>query len=166
MATHERHLITQADLALAQRIAYGLSAHAPPWADRDELLGVAYLALVIASRRHDPARGPFAPFAALWVRGAVLRSMRYSARRPHALPIDEIWKDPAAPPLFADEGNPDISELRNAVAALPAPLWDVVMSYYWRGESIAAIARRLHTRDRAVRTLLTAAIDRLRDSLT
>jgi len=46
---------------------------------REELLAVAYLALVEAADRYDPSMGtPFLPFASYRVKGAVLRELNYS----------------------------------------------------------------------------------------
>jgi len=42
----------------------------------DDLLGAADLALLEATRRHDPARGPLGPFAHLAVKHATLRYLR------------------------------------------------------------------------------------------
>jgi len=86
---------------------------------REELLAVAYLALVEAADRYDPGHGiPFVPFASYRVKGAVLRELNYSkgwkgrdqerARLKHQLAYNAI-RD-------VDTGRTDLEGVLNAAA--------------------------------------------------
>lgn len=73
-----RDELVEENLDLARNLAHRLSMRLPPWEDRGDLLGAAYLGLVEASRRFDKNRGlPFAAFAKLRIVGAILDHLRH-----------------------------------------------------------------------------------------
>ncbi|MBN9687142.1 MULTISPECIES: sigma factor [unclassified Corallococcus] len=61
-----------------QRRHAGLAAHG------EDLLAAAWLGLVVAARRWEPARAPFVTVASWWVRAAL---QRYFARSVYAVPV-------------------------------------------------------------------------------
>lgn len=64
-------------LPLVHQIVNQMARRFPSHVDRDELFNAGVFGLVDASRRYDPATGvPFARFAAIRIRGAVLDSTR------------------------------------------------------------------------------------------
>jgi len=76
-----RDELVEENLELARKLARRVSTRLPPWEDRGDLLGAAYLGLVEASRRFDKSRGlPFAAFAKLRIVGAILDHLRHRDR--------------------------------------------------------------------------------------
>ena len=73
----EARALAEEHLPLVRSVLAGVAAHYPRHADRDELAGAAALGLVEAAARYDPAQSvPFARWAAVRVRGAVLDAVR------------------------------------------------------------------------------------------
>lgn len=91
MRVEDRNRLALSELAAARRLALRTAARCPRWIDRDELVGEAALALVLAARRYDPARGvPFGAYAARTVKFALLNSLREQGtgrRRDRPLPV-------------------------------------------------------------------------------
>lgn len=73
---HRRALVTD-HLHLVHHVVNQLSARYPRHIDRRELWNAGALGLVDAARRFDPAMGtPFAPYAMIRIRGAIIDSTR------------------------------------------------------------------------------------------
>ncbi len=67
----------QENLEMVRRIAGAMVRHLPSHVDKDELVSLGYMGLVEAQTRFDPSRGvPFAAFAAMRVRGAMIDYLR------------------------------------------------------------------------------------------
>jgi RNA polymerase sigma factor (sigma-70 family) len=106
-------------------------AHRFPWCELEDLEQVALEALVLSSRRYDPARGvPFRGFAHFRIFGAIVDHARQSSMvsrneakqgvRRYAVSLDAIpsWREPAE----ADPGYKQIEladYLNEAIAELP-----------------------------------------------
>ena len=75
-STEQNNLVTET-MDLIGHIVAELSARYPRHVDRSELWNAGALGLVEASRRYDPASGvPFARYAAIRIRGAIIDSTR------------------------------------------------------------------------------------------
>jgi RNA polymerase sigma factor for flagellar operon FliA len=76
--------LVEENLALVGHLVREMLAKVPAHVGRDELSSAAMMALVVSAQGFDPARGvPFARFAAIRIRGALmdeLRSMDWAAR--------------------------------------------------------------------------------------
>jgi RNA polymerase sigma factor FliA len=121
-----------AHLYLVQHIVHQLASGYPRHVDRSELWSAGALGLVDASRRYDPSAGiPFARYAAIRIRGAIIdstrtrdwasRGVRRGARAISAATdqfLDEHGRRPNQTELAATLGL-DIAELeaRQAAAA-------------------------------------------------
>ena len=118
----------------------------------DDLLGVADVALIEAARRHDPARGPLAPFAHQRVKRETLRYLGREKREDHA-PLM------LAEPRLCSPVEP-VSRRLVALLADPSPVRQLVVANLLDGEGRRALATRHglteHQLRRASRTLLDA----------
>lgn len=75
LAAAEELIVTW--MPLARSIAYEYLARAPRHVDRDDVISAAFLGLVEAAHRYDPANPvPFARYAPLRIRGAIADSAR------------------------------------------------------------------------------------------
>ena len=73
----EAKALVEEHLPLVRQVVAGVAAHYPRHADREELAQAAALGLVEAASRYDGARSvPFARWASLRMRGAVLDAVR------------------------------------------------------------------------------------------
>ncbi len=129
----------------AERIARG-----PAAAHLDALLDAATDAVLWATRKHNPAAGPFVGFAATVGRRAVdlrfRRLRRRDARRPAVGPLDDL--NPFAPPTRADRPDVDpFAPLPAHLAAAARRVWGEGLSQQAAaadlGISPAALSRRL-----------------------
>jgi RNA polymerase sporulation-specific sigma factor len=121
-----------------------------PGADHDDLVQEGMIGLWHAIRDHDPARGPFGPFARLCVDRQMWAAVTKANRRRHRILQDaaafEDWMD--APDAAADPE--EVVVALDAVQALTAHLRTVltdleheVLTMYADGESYDAMARVL-----------------------
>ena len=87
LSAEARELIEE-HLGLVQQVLTKVAAHYPRHADREELAQAARLGLVEAAVRYEAARGvPFAPWAALRVRGAIVDAVRALDFAPRTLRV-------------------------------------------------------------------------------
>ncbi len=84
-ALTERNALAERHLHLVDHVVHQLAAGFPKHVDRSELRGAGAAGLVDAAHRYDPTTGvPFARYAAIRIRGAVLdatRSRDWASRR-------------------------------------------------------------------------------------
>src|SRR6185437_3538338 len=94
-----------AGMTLVRQIAASIARRLPSHVDRDELVSLGALGWVEARARFDAARGvPFAGFAAMRIRGAILDGLRAT----DTLSRDDRKRaraagESAAPRIFADD---------------------------------------------------------------
>lgn len=75
--TPETSQLVESHLPLVKSVLASVAAHFPRHADLQELAQAGTLGLVEAANRYDSSRGvPFAPWAAVRIRGAILDSVR------------------------------------------------------------------------------------------
>jgi RNA polymerase sigma factor (sigma-70 family) len=85
----------------------------------DERRSAAFDGLVLASRRYDPKRGPFGPYAKLWIKGEITALLKDAKRHRAKSLADPAFKDDDDGENFLerfviDEStafNPDVSDL-------------------------------------------------------
>jgi len=81
----DRNALAERNLHLVDHVVHQLAAGFPRHVDRDELRGAGAAGLVDAAHRYDPSTGvPFARYASIRIRGAVLdatRSRDWATRR-------------------------------------------------------------------------------------
>jgi hypothetical protein len=111
----------------AKKIALAFAAtKASGFFDRDELIAIAYSALVDAATRYDGSR-EFAKFAKCRVRGAILDALRgwsqmTGAKKKNTTTVIQIEAEDGtlvATPFVTFNGVRDVRPLGDAVAALP-----------------------------------------------
>lgn len=74
---HDPNTLAESHLHLVDHVVHQLAARFPRHVDRDELRGAGAAGLVDAAHRYDPSTGvPFARYASIRVRGAVLDATR------------------------------------------------------------------------------------------
>jgi RNA polymerase sigma factor FliA len=94
--------LVEANLPLVGHLVREVLGKVPVHVNRDDLTSAGMMALVVAARGFDPDRGvPFARYAAIRLRGALLdelRSMDWAARsvRTHAREMDDVSHQLAA----------------------------------------------------------------------
>lgn len=77
LTTASRNTLVEEHLTLARRIARGFAGRVPRSTGYDDLEATAFLGLTEAAARYDPLRKEvFAPYAAQWIRGAILDELR------------------------------------------------------------------------------------------
>lgn len=187
---HRARVVAQRDelvldhLSMAEGIARAACRHLPPVFDLDDLIAVANLALVRAATRYRPGEhngAPFAAYARLVVRGAVIDSVR-----------NRNWTEAMRPGLY-QQGTDDAEEVEiaaairaatqpsapeaidrarlvervaNAIAWLSPKAQMVLREYYSANEPrLIDVAQKLHLTRRDVYATHKGALDRLRDRL-
>lgn len=125
------------------------------------------LGLIAAARAHDPARGKLSTLAAKCVRHAVLgavptREPPQRLRPEHFAPL--VWRDDDAERRATGEGY-DPAQLRAALDALAPAERELITAVYFRGESMAAVARRSGVSREAVRLRVKKVLARLRERM-
>ncbi len=138
MTPSQRDLAARPDsLRLARGIA-GRRARLAPWL-ADDIRGAALLGLAEAAARYDPAVGPFPPFAARRIYGAIadlLRAERPKGHRaagggPATGALAAHPPDPADPP----EAAVDFADyLHGVTAPLPADQRTAVRAHFTRAD--------------------------------
>jgi RNA polymerase sigma factor FliA len=116
--------LVEDNLALVGHLVREMLAKVPAHVSRDELSSAAMMALVVSAQGFDPSRGvPFARFAAIRIRGALmdeLRSMDWAARsvRGRAREVEAVRSS-----LAATLGRtPNTSEIAAAMGVATADL--------------------------------------------
>lgn len=126
---------------------------------REELRSAGFEALSLAALRHDPAKGPFEPFARAAVRGGVLRTLgkEFRARRPLQRLIDQGSLGIARPrdASLEDALSSDVGDDRaDVVAGL-----ERVVAGYLGLESVRAASGEEHILSRDACRAVLAALD-------
>lgn len=141
-----------------------------PCFDRDDMLGVGYLALVEAAPGYDPTRGA-SPFTYFYgkVRWALLAAYRAQfplshgrydpAEKIRTTPIDMFEDDPR----FAEGARDEY--LGDLLALLTPREREIVRAVYWEGQTGTDVARRLAVEQTGVNRSLRAALAKLRGAL-
>lgn len=120
----EARALAEEHLPLVRSVLAGVAAHYPRHADHEELAGAAALGLVEAAARYDAAQSvPFARWAAVRVRGAVLDAVRSLDPAPRSVRRAAREVDSAQAALEASLGRP--AGLGEVAAALGVPVADV-----------------------------------------
>ncbi len=170
------------ELTLVRQLAGALVRRLPPHIELDELIALGNLGLVEARRRFDASRGvPFAAFAALRIRGAMLDGLRAE----DLISRDErsrVRRDEQATPsavrveLDADLDHSDgvlpadellerrqlLAALKAALPKLPARDREVVERHFLDEQPLRVIAERLGVTESRVCQIAGAAVARLR----
>lgn len=170
------------EIELVRQIAGALVRRLPSHVDMDELISVGHLGLMEARQRFDASRGvPFAAFAALRVRGAMLDALRSEdlvsrderarlrkdgALQPTATRVelnDEI--DAACHGLDPDEATirkDSIVRMRAALVCLSEREREVVEQHYFQEQPLKAVAERLGVTESRVCQIAGEAVLKLR----
>lgn len=124
----DRHRLVLAHLGLAEAVAHRFSGASTDWLD---LRQVAYLALVNASHRFDPAAGhEFAAYASPTISGAVKRSLRdhaWMVRPPRAVQELHSTVTVIRPSLMQSLGHePSARDLAGATGRSAADVHEAV----------------------------------------
>jgi len=172
-----------AGMTLVRQIAAAIARRLPTHVDRDELVSLGALGWVEARARFDAGRGvPFAGFAAMRIRGAILDGLRAAdtlsrGDRKRAKASDE----PTAPRIFASEDEIDGAvdtaaadagevlqkeelrqELHVALGALPERERHIVSRHFFDDVPMKAIGVELGVTESRISQIVTAAIGKLR----
>lgn len=170
------------EIELVRQIAGALVRRLPSHVDMDELISVGHLGLMEARQRFDASRGvPFAAFAALRVRGAMLDALRSEdlvsrderarlrkdgALQPTATRVelnDEI--DAASDGLDPDDAairNDGIVRMRAALTCLSEREREVIEQHYFQEQPLKAVAERLGVTESRVCQIAGEAVLKLR----
>jgi RNA polymerase sigma-B factor len=148
-------------LPLARKIAAGFTGRGIHYED---LYLAGRLGLVRASRKFDPDRGAFGPYAKLWIKGEITRLFKPAADamalgRSESLNAPALGDDQAADlPLQADETvpavTPDLSGLTEREQA--------VLVGRSRGETLSELGRDLGVSQERVRQVHAKATQKAR----
>jgi RNA polymerase sigma factor for flagellar operon FliA len=182
-------------LPLVDRIVGGFLAREslPPWVRRDDLMSAGAVGLMDAASKFNPSIGvPFAGYAALRIRGAILDDLRrgdwmskHKRRR-----VREAGENPASPFVSMDcagENGETIGErirddadklareiiecaetkaaVRECVQRLPKRERNIVTLYYFSGLTPAQIARKYRLTRERIGQILNKAIGQMRQWL-
>ncbi|HXU69495.1 MAG TPA: sigma-70 family RNA polymerase sigma factor [Polyangia bacterium] len=172
-----------AGMKLVRRIAAALGRRLPAHIERDELVALGALGWVEARARFDAARGvPFAGFAAMRIRGAILDGLRATdtlsrddrkraraageSAAPRIFADDALVAAAAAPAVDADGGmvhDELLEELRAALATLPERDRYVVARHFLDEVPLKSIGAELGVTESRICQLVSRAVARLRD---
>ena len=172
-----------AGMTLVRQIAASVARRLPSHVDRDELVSLGALGWVEARARFDAGRGvPFAGFAAMRIRGAILDGLRAAdtlsrGERKRA----KADSAPTAPRIVSDESEINaavadeadaserlqrselVEELRAALDRLPARDRYIVSRHFFDDVPMRAIGIELGVTESRISQIVTAAIGKLRD---
>ena len=172
-----------AGMTLVRQIAASVARRLPSHVDRDELVSLGALGWVEARARFDAGRGvPFAGFAAMRIRGAILDGLRAAdtlsrGERKRA----KADSAPTAPRIVSDESELNaavadeadaserlqrselVEELRAALDRLPARDRYIVSRHFFDDVPMRAIGIELGVTESRISQIVTAAIGKLRD---
>jgi RNA polymerase sigma factor for flagellar operon FliA len=180
-----------AGMALVKQIAASVARRLPSHVDRDELISLGALGYAEARQRFDAARGvPFAGFAALRIRGAILDGLRQSdtlsrgdRRRARAtneptLPrvvggLSSLELETALAGVAPDCDPGDAlaqhqmsRQLQRALATLSAREQHVLRRFFFEEIAMRAIGDELGVTESRVSQIVTAAVARLRTAMS
>jgi RNA polymerase sigma factor for flagellar operon FliA len=171
-----------AGMTLVRQIAASVARRLPSHVDRDELVSLGALGWVEARARFDASRGvPFAGFAAMRIRGAILDGLRacdtLSRSDRKRAKADSA---PTAPRIVADERELDkavaddadaseilqreemLEELRVALDTLPARDRYILSRHFFDDVPMRAIGIELGVTESRISQIVTAAVGKLR----
>lgn len=171
-----------AGMTLVRQIAASVARRLPSHVDRDELVSLGALGWVEARARFDASRGvPFAGFAAMRIRGAILDGLRacdtLSRGDRKRAKLDSA---PTAPRIVADESQVESAvaddtdaseilqneemrqELRVALDQLPARDCYILSRHFFDDVPMRAIGLELGVTESRISQIVTAAIGKLR----
>jgi RNA polymerase sigma factor FliA len=178
-----------AGMTLVRQIAASVARRLPSHIDRDELVSLGALGWVEARARFDASRGvPFAGYAALRIRGAILDGLRQSdtlsrGDRKKA----RVTNEPALPrtvggmsPLELEStvghdethlddalaGRQMSRELSRALPSLPEREQYVVRRFFFDEMPMRAIGEELGVSESRISQIVTAAVGKLRAALS
>ena len=171
-----------AGMTLVRQIAASVARRLPSHVDRDELVSLGALGWAEARVRFDATRGvPFAGFAAMRIRGAILDGLRAAdtlsrgdrkrAKAEQALTAPRIVSDDTeVEAAVADEADASevlqrselIEELRAGLETLPARDRYVVSRHFFDDVPMRTIGVELGVTESRISQIVTAAIGKLR----
>jgi len=156
-----------AEEALVEEQARALAGHVPrSCATVDDLRTFGLEGLLEAARRFDPARGvPFAQWARLQIRSAILDGVRLAENRPVNAATIAIAHAPDAQPATPEEmvaAAQELALLPTLLASLPAAERRLLELCYFGGQSLAQAASALGLPPTTAGRLHTRALDALR----
>jgi len=159
-----------AERALVEEQARALAGHFPgSCATVDDLRTFGLEGLLEAARRFDPARGvPFAQWARLQIRSAILDGVRLAENRPVNAARIAIAHAPDATPATPEEmlaSAQELALLPTLLASLPAVERRLLELHYFGGQSLAQAASALGLPLTTARRLHNRALDALRRQL-
>ena len=129
MNNGQRHAVApliEDALPLVKHIVYQVAVRFPRHVDKDELAQAGVLGLVQAAHRYDPGKGPFHPYAAQRIRGAILDAVRNSDWAPRSLRRAGRSLDAAGDKLGGDLGRvPTSAELAAVLGMSRSALSDL-----------------------------------------
>ena len=172
-----------AGMVLVKQIAASVARRLPSHIERDELVSLGALGWAEARVRFDPSRGvPFAGFAAMRIRGAILdglragdtltRGERRRARQESTPSAPRIVSDndeleAAAAPQDGDVSDvlaqeEMVEELRAALATLPERERYILSRHFFDDVPMRAVGAELGVTESRISQIVTAAVGRLR----
>lgn len=174
-----------AGMSLVRQIAASVARRLPSHVDRDELVSLGALGWAEARARFDASRGvPFAGFAAMRIRGAILDGLRACdtlsrGERKRA----KADCEPTAQRIVSDESEVDAAiaadadaseilqneelraELRAALDQLPARERYIVQRHFFDDVPMRALGLELGVTESRISQIVTATIGKLRSTL-
>jgi RNA polymerase sigma factor FliA len=174
-----------AGMTLVKQIAASVARRLPSHVERDELISLGALGWAEARQRFDASRGvPFAGFAAMRIRGAILDGLRQcdtltrgERRRardeatltPARIISDEEEVQAAAAPQNGDTSDllaqeEMVEELRAALATLPERERHIITRHFFEEVPMRAIGAELGVTESRISQIVTATMSRLRRS--
>ena len=174
-----------AGMTLVKQIAASVARRLPSHIERDELISLGALGWAEARQRFDASRGvPFAGFAAMRIRGAILDGLRScdtltrgerrraraeSTLTPARVVSNDEEVEAAAAPSDGDASDvlaqeEMIDELRQALATLPERERYIVTRHFFEDVPMRAIGAELGVTESRISQIVTGAMARLRRS--
>jgi RNA polymerase sigma factor for flagellar operon FliA len=172
-----------AGMTLVKQIAASVARRLPSHIERDELVSLGALGWAEARQRFDATRGvPFAGFAAMRIRGAILdglrqcdtltRGERRRARAEETLTPARIVNNEEEVEAAAAPQNGDTSdilaqeemfeELRTALATLPDRERYIITRHFFEEVPMKLIGAELGITESRISQIVTATVSRLR----
>ena len=121
---------------------------------------------IYQARHRYVAGNPFSTWLFAIAANLARNHLRWRARHPEvALPLEDTRPDPADDPAAAAATREKLAAVRNAIAALPVDLREVLVLSFYHGMSHAEAAVALGCSSKAVERRLHRARERLRQYL-